>query len=156
MVGYPTGLWDDVHNSPLFRTGSTATHPAVDFQGRPEFVVDLACFPGSSGSPVFAMRSHGYPWEDAAGDPRRFLGVLYAGPLLPGAQTTVNLGYVIKASKVNELVAQVWSHWRAVGFIPSPWDKSWDSAHLPKGSQLPDADGVFHEVKPLSLDDGGE
>lgn len=63
MVGYPTGLWDEVHNLPLFRKGSTATHPAIDFQGRPEFVVDLACFPGSSGSPVFSLRSGSYPGD---------------------------------------------------------------------------------------------
>lgn len=145
MVGYPTGLWDDAHNFPLFRKGTTATHPAVDFQGRPEFVVDLACFPGSSGSPVFSVRENGYPWQDGMShDPRRLLGVLHAGPLLPGTLTMVNLGYVIKASKVHELAAQAWSHWSDTGYIPSPWSSAFDEALLPQGALLPDGSGQFH------------
>lgn len=54
MVGYPNGLWDSVNNYPLIRRGITASHPAVDFEvdGVPTTVVDAACFPGSSGSPV--------------------------------------------------------------------------------------------------------
>ncbi|MCA9261317.1 MAG: hypothetical protein KDA61_19010, partial [Planctomycetales bacterium] len=27
MVGYPDGIWDDVHNYPVCRRGITATHP---------------------------------------------------------------------------------------------------------------------------------
>ena len=53
MVGYPIGLADDIHNLPLIRSGITASHPAIDFRCKPEGVVDMACFPGSSGSPVF-------------------------------------------------------------------------------------------------------
>jgi hypothetical protein len=52
MVGYPNGLWDKSNNLPLTRRGVTATPPYVDFEGRPEFMIDCACFPGSSGSPV--------------------------------------------------------------------------------------------------------
>lgn len=53
MVGYPNGLWDEVHNFPLFRQGITSSDPAFDFCGKPEFMIDCACFPGSSGSPIF-------------------------------------------------------------------------------------------------------
>src|SRR3954471_785314 len=54
MIGYPNGLWDAVNNYPLIRRGVTASHPAVDFDvnGVPTTVIDAACFPGSSGSPV--------------------------------------------------------------------------------------------------------
>jgi hypothetical protein len=54
MVGYPNGLWDAVNNYPLIRRGITASHPAVDFDvgGAATTVIDAACFPGSSGSPV--------------------------------------------------------------------------------------------------------
>ena len=52
MVGYPIGLWDSVNNKPIVRRGTTATHPAIEFSGRPEFLIDCACWPGSSGSPV--------------------------------------------------------------------------------------------------------
>ena len=60
MVGYPNGLWDAVNNCPLIRRGITASHPAVDFDvdGVATTVVDIACFPGSSGSPVI-LHNHG-------------------------------------------------------------------------------------------------
>lgn len=150
MVGYPTGLWDDVHNLPLFRKGTTASHPAQDFQGRPMFVVDLACFPGSSGSPVFAVREQRYPLEpnDAAHDPRRFLGVLHAGPTLPGG-ALVNLGFVIKASKVRELGGHLWEHFTKLGYIPTPWSSEFDNKHLPPGAMLPDNGGAFRAVADL-------
>ena len=53
MVGYPIGLWDSHNNYPIFRKGITATHPAKNYNAKKEFVIDAACFPGSSGSPVF-------------------------------------------------------------------------------------------------------
>lgn len=52
MIGYPNGLWDSINNQPLIRKGVTATHPSIDFGGKKEFLIDCACFRGSSGSPV--------------------------------------------------------------------------------------------------------
>lgn len=85
MVGCPNGLFDEANNLPMFRRGITATHPAKNYQGREEFMVDLACFPGSSGSPVF-LYSTGASYDRNAGsyslgNIRMFLlGILYAGP----------------------------------------------------------------------------
>lgn len=114
MIGYPMGLWDERNNLPIFRRGTTASHTGIDFDGKPEVVVDMACFPGSSGSPVVF---HDLQYFASA---VRFLGVLYAGPtytlagdvslrLIPtcsdhsGVETMIHLGYVIKARKVLEL-----------------------------------------------------
>jgi hypothetical protein len=55
MVGYPIGLWDRVNNSPLVTTGVTATPLTLDFNGEMEFLVNCNAFPGSSGSPIFAV-----------------------------------------------------------------------------------------------------
>ncbi len=52
MVGYPNGLWDQTNNLPIFRKGVLATDYRRDWNGRKEFLIDAACFPGSSGSPV--------------------------------------------------------------------------------------------------------
>lgn len=60
MVGYPNGIWDENNNKPIFRKGITATHPKFDYEGRKEFLIDLSCFPGSSGSPVFIYNENGY------------------------------------------------------------------------------------------------
>jgi hypothetical protein len=124
MVGYPTGLWDSVNNLPILRRGVTATHPCIDYEGRPEFLIDAACFPGSSGSPVLLYNESGYLKRDGTmvmGGPRiRLLGMLRAGPQLtvegeiviinvpshqvPVAQSRipVNLGVVIKAHKLRD------------------------------------------------------
>jgi len=52
-VGYPGFLWDNVNVLPLFHSGRTASPVYIDFQGRKEFLVDTATWPGASGSPVF-------------------------------------------------------------------------------------------------------
>lgn len=121
MVGYPIGLWDSVNNFPLYRKGITSSHPANDYNGKSEFVIDAASFPGSSGSPVFLANIGNY--VDKKGNTiiaTRFylLGVLYAGPQytatgdivvidVPTKKDTLvkssiptNLGYVIKSKKL--------------------------------------------------------
>jgi len=86
MVGYPNGIWDSVNNQPIFRRGITATHPEHDFDGRKEFLIDVACFNGSSGSPVFLF-DYGFSQKRSSdailsmgGASVKLLGVLYAGP----------------------------------------------------------------------------
>jgi len=60
MVGYPDGRWDEVNGLPLVRRGITASDPRIDFGGLPEFATDIACFAGSSGSPILLFNAHGY------------------------------------------------------------------------------------------------
>ncbi len=121
MIGYPRGLWDETNNMPIVREGITATAPYLDYNGAKEFLIDIAAFGGSSGSPVFLYNSSGYADKSGSinvGRSRLFLlGVLYAGPqftidgevikLVPGtssekvkSQIQMNLGYVIKSSEI--------------------------------------------------------
>lgn len=58
MVGYPNGLSDEVNGKPLIRKGITATNASIRFNGEKKFLIDLPCFPGSSGSPVFIIDDH--------------------------------------------------------------------------------------------------
>lgn len=123
MVGYPIGIWDSTNNMPVFRTGITATHPGIDYEGRTEFMIDAACFPGSSGSPVFLFNIGSYPTKDGGltvGTRVKLLGALYAGPQfsargevsvenIPTAQRLVtssslpaNLGLVVKAQRIAD------------------------------------------------------
>lgn len=118
MIGYPNGIWDSVNNQPVFRRGITATHPAKDYESKPEFLIDAACFPGSSGSPVFLLNLGGYQTRKGAviGPSRiKLLGTLYAGPQFTATGDIVvtnipttnkaisitnipnNLGFVIKS-----------------------------------------------------------
>lgn len=115
MIGYPNGLWDDRNNLPIVRTGVTATPYKYDYLGEKEFMIDAACFPGSSGSPVFIYNEGAY----AAGSnicvgSRLFLiGILHAGPLItvegkiamsnvPHVESgmMMNLGMVIKSERL--------------------------------------------------------
>jgi hypothetical protein len=125
MIGYPNGIWDQHNNKPILRKGVTATHPILDYNGKKEFLIDMACFPGSSGSPVFIFNEGGY--RDKKGNTFMgksrilFLGTLYAGPqhtatgeikvvnistsTKPIAISKIpnNLGLVIKHNRILEL-----------------------------------------------------
>lgn len=52
MVGYPCRIADEKNNLPVFRKGVLSTFPSIDYNGEKRFLIDAACFPGSSGSPV--------------------------------------------------------------------------------------------------------
>lgn len=121
MIGYPNGLWDEKNNKPLFRKGITASHPKFDYSGKKEIIIDAACFPGSSGSPVFIFNNGSHKKKGgplSSGDRIILLGVLYAGPQhqasgkilnVPIAHIPIivgipnNLGVVIKAERLLEL-----------------------------------------------------
>lgn len=53
MVGYPRGLWDMTNNLPIMRKGVTSSHLSFKFNNREVFMADIACYRGSSGSPLF-------------------------------------------------------------------------------------------------------
>jgi len=120
MVGYPNGIWDSKNNIPIVRKGITATPFYIDYEEREEFLIDVACFGGSSGSPVFLMNLGSY--SDGGGikigNRVKFLGILYAGPQyvaegeikivniptlqkpIPSISIPNNLGFVIKSKKL--------------------------------------------------------
>ena len=124
MVGYPNGLWDTIHNYPLFRRDYTSAHPAYDFNREGVGVVDMACFNGSSGSPIFILDEGGYTDKNSHSfnlQPRViFLGILFGdlqkleiGELVsvdvqmqqkdvPVVPSLINLGYYIKSYELNE------------------------------------------------------
>lgn len=127
MVGYPNGLWDNVNNMPIIRKGITATNYNIDYNGKKEFLIDAACFPGSSGSPVLICNVGGYRDKQGNlnwGSSRVYLlGILYAGPQLtvtgdiqvitiPTAQQKAmsvshipnNLGYIIKSERILDFI----------------------------------------------------
>ncbi|MFM9987861.1 serine protease [Flavobacterium sp.] len=84
MVGYPNGTWDEYNNKPIIRKGITATNPRLKYGGEDEFLIDAACFPGSSGSPVIIYNTGHYLDRDDNHYLVRIrvvlLGVLRAGP----------------------------------------------------------------------------
>lgn len=82
MVGYPNGLWDKANNLPIFRRGMLASNYKRDWNGKKEFIIDAACFPGSSGSPVllFDLGNYQSIKGNLFGQSRiKLIGILYAG-----------------------------------------------------------------------------
>ncbi|MBX3210196.1 MAG: trypsin-like peptidase domain-containing protein [Labilithrix sp.] len=60
MIGYPSGIWDSVHNMPIARRGVTAIHPSLRFMDKPIGIADIGSFQGSSGSPVMILNEGSY------------------------------------------------------------------------------------------------
>lgn len=56
MIGYPKALIDEYNNKPVVRKGITATSIKLNYQEQADFLIDIACFHGSSGSPVFLRK----------------------------------------------------------------------------------------------------
>jgi len=135
MIGYPIGLWDSANNLPLVRRGVTASHPSVDFCGSSITVIDAACFPGSSGSPVVIANEGMFATKRGThvGSRLILLGVLGSGPQMTAdgeivvrdiptshraAFTTklmINLGYVVKAKEILVLGEHVLDQLRQKG-----------------------------------------
>lgn len=80
MLGYPEGIWDEIHNSPIARRALTATPIHRDYEGKPHFLIDAPVFVGSSGSPVLMYKPPLYPRKSSTGywtvDRLHLLGVL--------------------------------------------------------------------------------
>lgn len=130
FVGYPSGVWDQVNLMPILRRGTTATPMALDFEGRAEFLIDAAVYPGSSGSPVFIYQPDVFRGSVRSGTKFMFAGVVAAvffreeanqlipGPVPANTQATVmgsemiDLGLVIKAQAVIEAMNAYLGKWR--------------------------------------------
>ena len=123
MVGYPIGLCAIRNNYPIFRKGYTASHPAIDFNEEGVGLIDMACLPGSSGSPIYILNEGGYRDKKGntfLGQSRIILiGFLCSGPCytaegdvivksIPTSKVSIttntpimaNLGYYIKAKEI--------------------------------------------------------
>lgn len=124
MIGCPRGLFDDYNNSPLVRRGITSTPVGRPYNGQNEFVVDMACFPGSSGSPVFIYDKMGFfdkkQNSHILGSRLFLVGILYSGPLItnkgqivlgtvPSVEVAsmMHLGNVIRADELVVLNKEI-------------------------------------------------
>lgn len=121
MAGFPKGLRDEVNNQPIIRSGATATHPALEYQGKPYFLVDMPCFEGCSGSPILicseGMHVNRRRNSVSSGSFVKLLGVQFAIPSkyvigqlaqiqtveakdVPVVQLYMNLGFIIKSTEL--------------------------------------------------------
>jgi hypothetical protein len=121
FVGYPNGMFDRKHYTPIIRRGTTATPVQLDYDGRPAFLIDASVFPGSSGRPVFRYE----PSIDGGIAEIKLLGILAevfcrteVGEVesLPAPTSTsfvqlqqmIDLGVVLKSHLILEAIADFW------------------------------------------------
>lgn len=132
MIGCPNGISDEANNLPMARRGITASPLSKKYNGKDEFMVDMACFPGSSGSPVFIYDRNGFLDRRTntyhMGQSRIvFVGILYAGPQVTNTGNIVlghaprvmvaammHLGNVIRSSALHTIDAEVRRHFQAI------------------------------------------
>ena len=121
VVGYPNGIWDVKNNFPVFRRGTLASNLNYDWNGKKEFIIDCATFPGSSGSPVLFLDLGGYMTKSGMklGTSRiRLIGIVHSGFIhtaegtveiidiptrsveIVSSQVPNNLGIVIKSQRL--------------------------------------------------------
>jgi S1-C subfamily serine protease len=129
FVGYPSGVWDQTNLMPILRRGTTATPMALDFEGRKEFLIDAAVYPGSSGSPVFVYQPDVMRPNQGGGKKFLFAGVVAAvffreeaNHLVPApvpannhgmvmGSEMIDLGLIIKAEAVLEVINAYLGKW---------------------------------------------
>jgi hypothetical protein len=130
MIGCPNGLWDEKNGFPLIRRGITASHPAYEFNGLPQFALDIGVYSGSSGSPVFLFESGLIKPNKTAntfspGVRFGLIGTLWGGPrisekgevrvepvpterqLHAEIEVRMHIGYAIKSTKTIDLFRQI-------------------------------------------------
>ncbi|MFZ6723552.1 S1 family peptidase [Undibacterium sp. Ji49W] len=128
VIGYPKGLADNYNNMPISRIGSTATHPCAKYQGKSDFLIDVAAFNGSSGSPVFSYETPMFRLTDGSYTPGtkvNLIGVVWGvietsteGRLVPVTipsstghvpltQTSLNLALAVHAECILVIDSQM-------------------------------------------------
>lgn len=133
VIGYPRGLWDSHNNMPIARFGTTATHPLALYKGKRDFLVDVAAFQGSSGSPVFTYEAPMYRQAGGSYTPGtkvQFVGIVWGvvewnveGELkvveipsalkqVPVVSASLNLAIALHAEAVRDLDSQIFPELR--------------------------------------------
>ena len=107
FAGYPENRYDIVNNLPLIRSGTIASMPTVNFNGKGQIVIDAQIFPGSSGSPVFVAWEGQYSLLGVVSETLIRHSQLQTLPVnVPtvGVQQILGLGIVVKQEFVRELI----------------------------------------------------
>lgn len=100
IVGFPLGIAQTQDSGlPIWKTGTVASDPEIDFSGRPMFAVDTTSRGGMSGSPAYIARTGTYRGSKSLmmGAVTKFLGVYSE------QNVTAEIGAVWKADVVVTL-----------------------------------------------------
>lgn len=126
LIGYPYGYYDKKNWLPVWKTGSIASEPDVEFEGKPLFLVDISAFPGMSGSPAFAIAYGAYETIEGpttVGHVQKFLGIYASMQMLKEEKyleeitsesgvgvvvdRSLELGHIWKANLIIKITKQI-------------------------------------------------
>jgi len=127
LVGYPYGFFDKKNWLPIWKTGTIATEPSYNFEGKPLMLIDISAFPGMSGSPAFAIANGAYQTVDGpttVGQVRMFLGIYASMQMITEAKyleelaqkdsgkginisSSLELGHIWKADLIVNMIKHI-------------------------------------------------
>jgi hypothetical protein len=116
VVGYPYGYYDTKNSLPIWKTGSIASEPDIDFEGKKLIVLDISAFPGMSGAPVFAI-AHGMYETEAGGmqggSIKKFIGIYASMQMLTKNKFLEQLINQIPVGIIDQESLQLGHVWKA-------------------------------------------
>ena len=77
-MGYPLGIYDEIHNIPLTRGGTISSPYPIPWKNQPLFLVDANLEKGTSGSPVITKVKETWRTTDG-GSVRNGLAMYFLG-----------------------------------------------------------------------------
>jgi len=116
LIGYPYGYYDKKNCLPIWKTGSMASEPDTDFEGKPLLLVDISAFPGMSGSPAFAIAHGAYEMVEGpttVGQVQKFLGIFASMPSIRENKYLEEIPSQSKQGLVFEQSLQLGHIWKA-------------------------------------------
>ncbi len=107
VLGYPRGLDSGLY-FPLWKKGSIASEPDLDYKGLPRIVIDCATREGMSGAPVIVRRFgldglQEIKADSIIGTIEDFFGI-YSGRIDVTDELSAHLGIVWKKSVIEEII----------------------------------------------------
>lgn len=116
LIGYPYGYYDQENCLPIWKTGSIASEPDVDFDGKPLFLVDVSAFPGMSGSPAFAIAHGAYEMSNGpttVGHVQKFLAIFASMQIISENKYLEEITSESRAGLILEQSLELGHIWRA-------------------------------------------
>jgi hypothetical protein len=109
ILGFPYSITGG-GSLPIWKRGSVATEPDIDYEDLPKFFIDTASKSGMSGSPVIFRRFGIHGAEDGTlrfnsriGEIRGFVGI-YSGRITGESEFDAQLGIVWKKEVIEEII----------------------------------------------------
>lgn len=94
-IGYPFGIFSDNSTLPLIRKGIISTPLYLKYDNKEEFLVDIFCFKGTSGSPIFLNKNNNY----------YLIGIEYCS--LESGGINIGLGKCVNSNAIKEYLQEL-------------------------------------------------